>query len=234
VTGRRRREVADQVELGGDLLRRRALTPDEIGVRDELPLLADAETLAERLDQVHPAYVLPRQLLLAQDRAAWLGQQLARQIHDEGVEGIVGDSYTVTEDGEPVKVGEYVRALWEAERDERKHVSDLAVKVARLGLDADAARSSTARTIAVALEHIVGELGFTLADDLVLRAAQRAGLAARAAMGLDDGPAAEQMMGARLSDTERVKVLRAALTRAQRVVRGAGEARTGGRAAARG
>lgn len=218
-----------QVELGGDLLRRHGATPEEVGRRAEFPTMPTAESLAERLDQVHPAYVLPRQLLLSQDRAAWLGEQLTRQIADEGVEGIVGDSWTTTESGDAVKVGEFTRALYEVERAERQHLSDLSVKIARLGLDTDAARSSTARTIAVALEIIVGELGFTLADATVLRAAQRAGLAARAAMGLDDGPDAERMLGKSVTDAERVTLLRSALTRAQRAVREAGGTVPGGR-----
>lgn len=219
---------AGQGELGGDLLRRHGATPEEVGAREAFPTMPAPESLAERLDQVHPAYVLPRQLLLAQDRQAWLSARLARQIADEQVEGIVGESWTVTESGEPVKMGEYTRALFEAERDERRHVSELAVKIARLGLDADAARSSTARTIAVALEHLVGELGLSLADATVLRAAQRAGLAARAAMGLDDGGVADRVLGSGLTDPERVTLLRAALTRAQRAVRGTGKAVRGG------
>jgi hypothetical protein len=45
-------------------------------VRPPLPTLAAPDELAERIDRTHPAIVLPQQLLLAQERAAWLGDEL--------------------------------------------------------------------------------------------------------------------------------------------------------------
>lgn len=159
--------------------------------------------------------MLPRQLLLAQDRAAWLGEKLRAQVAREGVDGVVGDAYAITLDGRRVKVGEYARVLFEQERAERAHVAVLAERVARLGLDQRAALLDAGRSVVASLQAFVHELGFTLDDERVSRAAQRAVLAGRRAAGSDDGDP-DVLIGPRLSAEQRADVLRSALMVAER------------------
>ena len=179
------------------------------------PTAARDEDVASRLSATHPAVVLPRQLLLAQDRAAWLGERLRAQVEAEGVEGLVGEQVAVDRFGDVVKVSEYARVLAEQERKEREHVAVLAERMARLGLDEGAARLEAAGWIAASLMALVGELGLSMDDEPVRRVTQRAGLAGRRAMGRDDGDP-DLLVGPRMSPVERVAVLRAALMVAER------------------
>jgi hypothetical protein len=178
------------------------------------PTVQTGEQAAARYDQMHPAWVLPRQLLLAQERAEWLGDQLRGQVDREGVHGVVGTSYQVTIDGRAVQVGEYTRVLFEQERAERLHVASLAERIAKLGLDPSSVTRSSARTLATAILGVVNELGLDRADDAVMRTMKRAGVAARRAMGLDDGDP-DVVIGPPLSPDERVRLLREALDRAE-------------------
>lgn len=179
------------------------------------PITPSAEEAHDRALQTHPAFVLPRQLLLAQDRAAWLGERLRAQVERDGVHGVVGDAFAVTLDGTRVKVGEYARVLAEQERAERAHVAALAERVARLGLDQRALQVDAGGWLAASLHALVRELGLSLDDELVSHAARRAALAGRRAMGHDDGDP-DMLIGPRLSAEQRAAVLRAALTVAER------------------
>lgn len=131
----------------------------EVVARAPLPTVASADDLEARLDQTHPAMVLPAQLQLAQDRAVWLGERLREQVERDGVGAVVGAAYTVTLDGQRVKVGEYARVLFEAERREREHVASLAERVARLGLDRGAYNRDVAAWAVAAMKALACELG---------------------------------------------------------------------------
>lgn len=181
-----------------------------------IPALPTVDTLTEdRVSDAHPAILLPRLLQVAQERQRWLATLLAGQIEAEGLQGIVGESYAVTADGESVRMGEHLRALYVAEQDERERCAALAERIARLGLDQGLVMRDTARWIARALETLTNELGLSFKDNDVLRTARRAGLTARRSMGHDDGDI-DTHAGPRLTAAERARILREAAEKAQR------------------
>jgi hypothetical protein len=182
--------------------------------RPAFPTVAPAEDLADRIDRTHPAIVLPQQLLLSQERAAWLGDELRAQVAREGIAGIVGRAYTMTVDGEKVQTGEYARVLVDAEHRERVHAASLAERIARLGLESRSLQGDTARSMVGAIRALLAELGVRENDDS-LHAARRAGLVGRRAAGCDDGDP-DVLIGPRLSAEARVRVLREALAAAER------------------
>ena len=126
------------------------------------PTVEGAHTLDERLAATSPEVVLPRQLQLATDRAAWLGERLREQVEAEGVHGVVGDAYSITLDGRAIRTGEYARVLYEQERREREHVAALAERVARLGLSdrAEHRRYDAARAVAQGVRGALVALGY--------------------------------------------------------------------------
>ena len=182
--------------------------------RPAFPTVTAPADLADRLDATHPAIVLPQQLLLAQERAAWLGAELRAQVAREGVDGVVGKSYVVTVDGNAVQVGEFARVLFEQEARERDRAASLAERIARLGLEQRGISADTARWMVAAIRALLGELGIGEDDD-TLHAARRAGLAGRRVAGHDDGEP-DVLVGPRLSAEARVRVLREALASAER------------------
>ena len=184
-------------------------------VRSALPTLAAPQELAERIDRTHPAIVLPQQLLLAQERAAWLGAELRAQVEREGLGGVVGHVYAAGKDGERVEVSEALRALFEAERAERVHAASLAERIARLGLDAGRLGADSARWVAESLRALVRELGLSDDDEDTLHAARRAGFAGRRAAGADDGDP-DVLIGPRLTAAQRARLLRTAAEAAER------------------
>ena len=129
-----------------------------------------------------PAVALPRLLRLAEQRAEWLGAQLAEQVQREGgAGGLVGDQLAATVDGQTFRVSEYVRALAELEGAERDRAARLATTLAKLGLEADRASvvaREEGRRLARAFEVFVTELGVSWDDPEVRRRAQRALLVA--------------------------------------------------------
>ncbi|TCK25438.1 hypothetical protein EV378_1246 [Pseudonocardia endophytica] len=181
----------------------------------DVPALPTVEALPDRLGAAHPAIALPAQLALATERAAWLGARLAEQIAAEGVAGVVGESRALSADGEPVTLGEFARVLWEAEARERANVATLAERVARLGLDSRDAQQDSARWTASALRTFVAELGLSDRDEPTWRAAKRAAIVARRAMGHEDADP-DVHAGPRLSLRERATLLREAAERAER------------------
>lgn len=185
--------------------------------RPAFPTVTAPQDLADRIDATHPAIVLPSQLLLAQERAAWLGDALRAQVAREGVDGVVGKSFAVTVDGQSVQVGEYGRVLFEQEARERDRAASLAERIARLGLDAGKIGADSARWVAESLRALVRELGLSDADDDTLHAARRAGLTGRRAAGFNDSDP-DRLVGPRLSPQARVRVLREALASAEREV----------------
>lgn len=155
-------------------------TDAELAVAAGLPTVGEAVELADRLDQTNPALVLPAQLALAQQRAAWLGEQLRVQVARDGVRGVVGDTYAVTLDGVPIKVSEYTRVLFEQEGRERDRVAVLADRIARLGLASvrDGVNRDLGHWVAEGMKRMAAALGHPLEDGSVaLAAAQRIAIA---------------------------------------------------------
>lgn len=142
-----------------------------------------------------------------------------------GTAGLIGFNYDSAVVGggrgegaslERVATSEQVRALVELEAKERDRAAKLIKDAVTMGATMQQIEviRTYAGTIATALQTVVTELGMTLDDEPVLRAAQRAGLAARRQMGQDDGDP-DVHIGPPLSPQERVAALRAALDRAE-------------------
>ena len=182
--------------------------------RPAFPTAAAPREVAERVAATHPAIVLPQQLLLAQERAAWLGDELRAQIAREGVDGVVGKSYAVSVDGGPVQVGEYARVRFEQEARERDRAATLAERIARLGIDAGKLDADAVRMVVGALQTFVVEVGLSMDDEDTLHAARRAGLASRRAVGVDDGDP-DRLVGTALTLRARARLLRAAADEAE-------------------
>lgn len=104
-----------------------------------------------------------------------------------GLGALIGDTYASDGAGGRMATGEAIRALVALERDERDRAARLAKEGIKLGLEAkqvDVMRTF-GRTVVEAMRQLSGELGVNWADPATRRAAQRAVLAARAALGVD-------------------------------------------------
>jgi hypothetical protein len=141
----------------------------------------------------------------------------------EDAAGLIGYTYAASVVGhgegamlERVATGEEVRALVELEGKERDRAAKLIETCMKIGVELQQVEviRSYARTIATALQSMVDELGLDLRQEPVLRAAKRAGLQARRAMGQDDGDP-DIHIGPALSPQERVSALRSALEGAE-------------------
>jgi hypothetical protein len=104
-----------------------------------------------------------------------------------GLGAIIGHTFSGDGMGGTIATGEAVRALVGLERDERDRAARLAKEGIKLGLEAkqvDAMRTY-GRTVVEAMRQLAGELGVSWADPATRRAAQRAVIGARAALGVD-------------------------------------------------
>lgn len=166
-----------------------------------------------RLAQAHPGVLLPRLLAMARDRLEWASAELAAQIADEGLAGVVGRVYGLTPKGERVELREEVRALVALEAEERDRAASLAREIARLGLDVEQVLRDAAQAQLGAMFALLGLLGVDRRDPLPLRALRRSVMVARREQGHAD---ADPEQFPALTAAERVEVLRAALARAER------------------
>jgi len=198
--------------------------------RARLPRLGDGVT--ERINLLEAMAELAS---VAVARARFLGELLEAQwLAAEGEpgagldgppesSGLVGYTYAAEVVGsgagatlERSVTGEQIRALVvleAAERDRAARLIDTCLKIG-VALHTTEVVRSYAGSVAAALQAMVAELGLSLDDVPVLRAAQRAGLAARKALGQDDGDPDVQV-GPALSAAERVRALSAALAVAE-------------------
>jgi hypothetical protein len=181
---------------------------------------------------------------VAMARAAFYGELLQQQMDAEhgtggGTRdgavvgaGLVGFTYATNVVGpardqevELTATGEQARALVELEYRERREAARLIERAVAMDIDLRRADviQSYAGTISAALQALVLELGMSLDDEPILRAAQRAALSARRMMGHDDGDP-DTHIGARMSAAERVESLRAALAVAERAAASAAAA----------
>lgn len=174
-------------------------------------------------------------------RADYYGRLLAEQIErasgtrdvDEpsrvgwpgptGAGGLIGYTLATNVTGpvanqeiEVTPTGEEVRALVKLEAEERDRAARLIKDALKVGISLQQVEviRSYAGTVAAALHTVTAELGFTMDDDIVQRAAKRAALAARRALGEDDGDP-DVHAGPALTAVERVRILREALARAE-------------------
>lgn len=177
-----------------------------------LPTLQNTDD--DRLSQAHPGILLPRLLAAAKDRLDWASAELAAQIADEGLAGVVGRVHGVTPQGETVELREEIRALVALEAEERDRVAALAKDIARLGLDSGQALRDAATMLAAALRSVIRELGLNEQTEPVMRAMRRAMMVARQAAGHPEHHPDE--IGSLPTAAERVAVLRAALALAER------------------
>ncbi len=137
--------------------------------------------------------------------------------------GLIGFTYAAATVGDRgsteldrVATGEEIRGLVKLEADERDRAARLIKDALRLGADLQKTEvmRGYAATVSAALRVLIGELGLSMDDATVLRAAKRAGLAARRAVGQDDGDP-DLLIGPALTSAERGRLLADALTRAQ-------------------
>jgi hypothetical protein len=123
-----------------------------------------------------------------------------------GLGALVGTLYSGDGEGGRIATGEAIRALVALEREERDRAAKLSREGIRLGLEAkqvDAMRTY-GRTVVEAMRALCGELGVSWGDAATRRAAQRAVLGARAALGFDIRSPNE--IGPALSPEERRRV----------------------------
>lgn len=115
---------------------------------------------------------------------------------------------------ESVATGEEIRGLVKLEADERDRAARLIKDALKIGLDLEKIEvmRGYAQTAAAAMRTLIAELGLDCNAEPVLRAAGRAGLAARRALGHDDGDP-DVHAGPALSSAEQARVLGDALTR---------------------
>lgn len=154
----------------------------EVERRESFPTLASVAVEPLNTDASNPLATLPRLLLVAQRRAAWLADALADQVAREGVGGVVGDQLAIDGGGAPVKVSEYARTLADLEARERATAERISATMARLGVDSAKIGSDQAALIAGSLRRFAEANGIDWAAPEVRRYAQRAVLEAHAAM----------------------------------------------------
>lgn len=188
--------------------------------RSRLPRVGDGQT--QRVDLLESFAEL---VAVSMARAQFLGELLAEQIEAASTptEGLVAETLTVSVVGngpsaelEATPTGEEIRALVKLEAEERDRAAKLIEKALKIGVTLQQVEMlrSYGTTIAAALQTFVIEVGLSLDDEPVLRAAQRAGLAARRSMGTDDGDP-DRLVGPRMAPSERVSALRQALQAAE-------------------
>jgi hypothetical protein len=120
-----------------------------------------------------------------------------------GLGALIGYTWSGDGQGGTVATGEAVRALAKLESEERDRAAKLTREGIRMGLEAKQAdvMRGYGRTVVEAMRQLCGELGVDWSDAATRRAAQRAVLGARAALGVDVRSPAE--IGPPLTPEER-------------------------------
>lgn len=153
-------------------------------------------------------------------RAEFYGALLAELVryHQEGHSGdfdrmvpglgaLIGYTWAGDGQGGTIATGEAVRALVRLETEERDRAARLTRDGIRMGLEAKQAdvMRGYGRTVVEAMRQLCGELGVDWSQAATRRAAQRAVLGARAALGVDVRSPAE--IGPPLTPEERRRVV---------------------------
>lgn len=159
------------------------------------------------LRQIQLAEAYAQLVAVAMARAEFYGELLAEAYEREGFGSLVGKKIAAAgKDGVLYEASEELRALVTLEAQERDRAATLVEKSVRLGLEArrvDVLRSY-GHTVVASLKAMCAELGIPWEVE-TRRAAQRAILAARTALG--HGLDAPDAAGAALSPEERAKLL---------------------------
>ena len=219
-----------------EVLDRAALRVHQLQGEPGLPHVGEGPAAAVDLVAAYAELVA-----VAMARARFLGALLAdqyadaraaddaggRQPRDEspdgppGISGLVGYTYQAAVVGvgeaatyERAPTGEEIRGLVRLEAEERDRAARLIRDALRIGVDLQRTEMMLgyARTASAAMRALIGELGLDVHSEPVLRAAGRAGLTARRALGHDDGDP-DVHAGPALSPAERARVLDDALAR---------------------
>lgn len=176
------------------------------------------------LQPVQIAEVYAKLLAVAVKRVEFYGRRLDEAFAREGMDALIGyrmdaavlkggkavvdgDLVDVPDELKLYEVSEELRALVVLEAQERDRAERLSREAVKMGLEAkrvDVMRSY-GKAVAAVTRAFVDELGLDWADPSVRRAAQRAVLASRQALGFDYR--SPEVVGPRLSADERARVL---------------------------
>ena len=169
------------------------------------------------LRPIQLAEVYSRLTSVAVQRAAFYGRKLDEAFAREGLGALVGyrmdavvlrGGKDMPDELEQYAVGEEIRALVALEAQERDRAERLTREAVKLGLEAkrvDVMRSY-GKAVAAVTRAFVDELGLDWTNPVVRRAAQRAVLASRQALGFDYR--SPEAVGPRLSPEERAEAQR--------------------------
>jgi hypothetical protein len=114
--------------------------------------------------KVDPGELLLRLVSQSAVRADAYAAELARIVADKDGDlrkALTGDTYTATAEGDPIKTGEYVRAITKLEAEERDRAGSLAAKAVAAGLAERQVRAAEryAQMAAEFVNAVLGDLG---------------------------------------------------------------------------
>lgn len=128
----------------------------EVAVREEVLRWGLGDTATD------PGELLLRLVTQAAIRAEAYARELARVVDEKGDlrKALTGDTYVATAEGEPVKTGEYIRAITKLEADERDRAAGFATKAVAAGLAERQVRLAERQgeILATVIKAILGDL----------------------------------------------------------------------------
>lgn len=132
----------------------------ELAVRKEVLAWSLGDTTTD------PGELLLRLVTQAALRADAYARELARIVDEKAGDlkkALTGDSYTATVEGDPVKTGEYIRAITKLEADERDRAANFATKAIAAGLAERQVRlaEQQGHLLASVIKAILGDLDLT-------------------------------------------------------------------------
>lgn len=133
-------------------------------VRAKAQVRAEVESWGLDATTVDPGETLLRLLSQAFARAERYAGAIQRLVDEQGLQAaLVGSNYVVTENGEPQKVGEYIRGLAQLENQERDRAAKFAEMAIKAGLAERQVRMAERQTELVekALLATLNDLGMT-------------------------------------------------------------------------
>ncbi|MEU3452156.1 hypothetical protein ABZ671_00735 [Micromonospora sp. NPDC006766] len=115
---------------------------------------------------VDPGELLLRLVSQSAARAAAYAAELESIVAEKDGKlrkALTGDTYTVTAEGDPVKTGEYVRAIAKLEADERDRAANFAAKAVAAGIAERQVRLAERQgaMLAEVIRRILGDLNLT-------------------------------------------------------------------------
>lgn len=143
------------------------------GVRKELhrsrgemmTVINDLRDWGFRDDTVSPAKVMLNLVTQSAWRVERYAQEVARIVSEAGTltEALTANSYTVTEAGEKIKTGEYIRAMVQLENNERDRCMHYCKTALQAGLEERLVRlaEEEGRALASVIKAILGDLNLS-------------------------------------------------------------------------